>query len=237
MSANNNKTAEETKLSQIDRLVKPVIPVDPIGAIYRITTTKLADHAVDLINNTLGIEELDHIFISPEFDENGKIADFIAAAGFNTSRNTKEWSIRRLGKSSAGNNNSKDGRIDLLPFLGSRTSTGGFEMSGRFKEVFGAIAETNNNGDITVKAGERDPRMAIVDLDFFKLVGLCFGVQQKDNFDFSIEQCRAVRNESSNTEYVLEVKKYISHNNSSRGKSGMDYTAMDQQYRRKANRR
>ena len=58
-----------TQHDLIEGLTKPVIPIAPTGAIYKESTSSLANKIVDMFVNNFGIIECDHVFIYPLMDK------------------------------------------------------------------------------------------------------------------------------------------------------------------------
>ena len=209
-------------------LSKPTIPIAPFGALYRETTTSLANKIVDLLSNNFGIIETDHVFMYPVTDKNNRIVDFDMYIYFNTRNSAKTGrpaGITRITNNKATRGN--DGRVDLSGLVGGNFGNGGFRMEDNFKKVIGSLAVLNNDGNIVVQADREHNFIAVIRCDFFKAIGLCLGITSDDNYDFSVIDCQAFRNNAENLDYTIVFTKEISMNNRRRGKDGINYEYAD----------
>ena len=224
----NNVEGNKYPNSLVDNLNSTAIPITPVGAIFRETTQTLARFVVDWLNNTCKISEADHVLMYPIYDKSNKIVDFDMVCYFNTknSMNSKNRMISKVYSGKATRNNA--GRADLASLLGQNTSTGGFNMTNEFKTLVGSIAELNNDGNLIIRADRTYPFVAVIKLDFFKVISLLLGITDEDNYNFSVMNCDPVANNDS-MDYSLLIAKFIDINNNRRGNHGVNYTSSDRQ--------
>lgn len=219
----------ENKTTTINTLVQgclqTAIPIAPIGAIYRETTTSIANKVVDMLNNTFGIIEADHVFMYPVSDKTGRIVDFNMVIYFNCANNRGgNYTIRRMnGKA----NNYNGGRLDLTGLAGAQMGNGGFEMTPDFKKRIASIACLDDNNNIVVKPDPNHNMVAVIQCDFFKVIALCLGISPDDNYDFSILDCQPFRNNADSLDFTLIFTKEIRTENRRRGKDGINYEYSD----------
>lgn len=212
----------------VDKLTETAAPMAPVGALFRENTQTLANSVVDWLNNNCKIVEADHVIMYPKYDKQNNIFDFDMYCYFNTknSANSKTQMISKIYGGKVTRNNV--GRANLADLVGQNTITGGFNMTTQFKTIVGSIADLNNDGNLIINADRQYPFIAIIKLDFFKVIGLLLAITDDDNFNFSIYDCKPVTN-GDNMDYSLLIAKYIDINNSSRrGKNGkINYTNSD----------
>ena len=223
-----------TQQDLIAGLTKPVIPIAPTGAIYKESTSSLANKIVDMFVNNFGIIECDHVFMYPVQDKAGRIVDFNLTMYFDTTRGGANSTITRAsGPKAASIGN---GRADLRGLVGAKLSNGGFNITQTFKEKIGAVAELDNDNRIVIKADPDYNKIACVECNFFKIIGLCLGVSSDDNYDFSIIDCTPFRNSADNLDYNLVLTKEISAQDRRRGRNGINYEYADRRNMRAARR-
>lgn len=233
---NNETMRPMTQQEKIAKLQETSIPMDPIGAFFSISTTTLANKIVDMMANSFGIQECDHVFIKPEKSRDGRLNGFGVWMYFDTgrTRGNGNWSIRRQGVSGKGNK-ARDlggGRIDLSGAFGAKSFTGGFELSESFKKTIGSITILNDNNQIVVRADAQNKQIAVVELDFFKLISICLGIDTNSPYDYAIVDCLPKNNSKDCLDYELQILKEIRKGDQRRGKSGMNYEFRDRQLMR-----
>ena len=203
------------------------VPLTLKGTIWGDTTPKLATKVTNIISEDFGIPEIDQVFIYPERDKRGEFSDFNVIAYFICDQNGNGH-IRRIGTKS-GSNRTGRGNVDLRTVVPNRLSTGGFQMSDHFKSKIGAIAQLTDNGDIIVKA-DKDKRIAIVSLDFWKVMALVMDVDSDSPYDFTMTDCQPLNAKSDCMDFAIEVTKTIERRNGGKNRrSNIDYSARNRQ--------
>lgn len=223
-----------TQQERIEGLDKTNIPLTKSGTYFVETTTNLANKIVDMMVNTYGITECDHVFMHPVKSKDGRVVDFQLYMYFNTnrSRGSQTWSIRRFGGDNKGNRarDLGNGRVDLSGAFGTKTSNGGFELSESFKKTVGAVAVLNDNRQIVVRADKKDRSIGIVECNFFDILAMCLDIKTDDPFDFAIVECTpASGGRNSDLDYELQIIKHLTKNGQRRGKSGVNYEFRDRE--------
>lgn len=238
--SNDNRRQPMSEAEMIQGLLKPTIPMSPVFAGFRETTTNLSNFIVDMFVNTFKINECDHCVMFPIRDKANKIVDFELWIYFDTKRGAQSGhpTITRIGNKNKGAQVGNSGKIDLRGYVGAKMCNGGFQLSDEFKTVFGTISELDDDNRIIVQADPHFPQVATIKCDFFKVIELCLGISPKDNYDFSIIGCDPVNSRNGDSiDYMLTIVKEISTNGNRRGKTGIDYSISDMRKVRNANKR
>ena len=225
MNQNNKSQPVKTQADLIQGLYQVSIPINPTGAIYRESTSQLANFIVDMLANTFHLTEADHAFMYPVKDKTGRIVDFQLHISFDTRNGGQNPNISRVtGKN---NKQTSGNKPDLMAIAGARFTNGGFRLSDDFKKTMSSIAITQD-GNIVVNADPAYDFIGVVECDFFKVIGLCLGIKSSDNYDFSIVSCDPVKVAGEvSLDYMLTITKEITDNVSRRGKKGIDYSMSD----------
>lgn len=235
--SNDNTRRPMSEAELINGLTKPTIPINPMGAMFKETTTNLANFVVDMFANTFGITECDHCVMFPIRNKANQIVDFDLYIYFDTKRGGANPTITRISNKGKAQN-AGNGKLDLRGFVGAKMTNGGFKMSDEFKAVFGTVSELDDENRIIVQADPHFPQVATIKCDFFKVIEMCLGISPKDNYDFSIIGCDPVNNRNGDSiDYMLTIVKEINMNGNRRGKTGIDYSISDMKKVRNANKR
>lgn len=227
-----NEQKVKTEKDLILGLSRPVIPINPVAAEYRETTSTLCQFIVDMFANSFKIAETDHAFVYPVRNKQNQIVGFNLNLYFNTRGNNQNKNIWRVSGAKAQNNN---GRPDLMALAGARMSDGGFKMSDTFKQIMCPISAGGDN-KIEVKADINNRDVAVIECDFFAVLAMCLDIKSDDNYDFTILSCDPVRDGQDSLDYLLSFRKEISGNNR-KGKRGYDYADSDRYAMRTNGRR
>lgn len=223
---NNNRNPFDTK-DLVTGLNKTNVPMTLKGTIWADTTPKLAAKLASIISDDFGIPEIDQVFMYPEYNKQGTVIDFGVIAYFLCDQNGN-GNIRRIG-TKQGSRRTERGSIDLRSAVPNRLSTGGFQMSDHFKSKIGAIAQLTENDDIVVKS-DKDKRIAIVSLDFWKVMALIMDVDSDSPYDFTITDCKPLNAKNDCMDFAIEVIKTIEKSNGGKNRrSNIDYSARNRQ--------
>ena len=202
-------------------------PLTLEGTLWSDTTPKLASKVANIISEDFGIREIDQVFIYPERNKRGDVEDFGVVAYFMCDQNGDGGNIKRLGGSTKpGANRTNRGSTDLRCFVSPKLSTGGFQLSDHFKSKIGAIAQLTDDGNIVIKADNRDKRIAMVSLDFWKVMSLVMDIDSESPYDFTIIECNPLNTKSDCMDFAIKVIKSIEKNGSGKNRrSNIDYSA------------
>ena len=211
-------------------LEKVAIPLNKAAINYREKTSALQVKLEDLIANTFGISEIDHVFVMPKISRDGQLQTVLCRAYFNT-QNVTSGNIVRRGVGSA-----KGGTRTILDLagMGAATGSGDFELSDQFKAVFAPLSPYDD-GQLKVGSIPRNRDIACVDIDFFAIMTMALGIDSNAPYDFSILSAEPI---GRGDDYVLLISKYISTNNGKRGRhkgSRVDYNSLDKEWSKQNN--
>lgn len=215
--------------SLLDGLDKIAVPQNKVGNLYREKTSKLQGLFEDLIANTYGIQEIDHVFIAPKLNRDGSLANIYCRAYFNT-RDVTNGDIVRTG---IGAPNGK--RMTVVQMLGGAASgSGDFELSDKFKSVFAPLALSEDNNKLIVHAVPGSKDYACLDIDFFAMMSLALGISSNDPYDFSIITAKPLGGD----DFLLLYSKFIEVGSGKRGRHKgrqINYKELDKEFARQNN--
>ena len=208
------------------KLSETAISMNPVGAIFRESSSKLASKIVNLFVDTYGIKETDHVCMYPVKDKSGRIKDFEMVMYFNVRGNqagkANIWRVSKNGKAQSDDS----GRINFAPMLGAKLTNGGFQISDEFRKIFSVIAYLDENNRIMIDAIDGHPDIACVRLYFFDVIAICLGIGSNDPVNPTIVDCVPDRNNDSPNEYIITLGKIISGDGKSR-RRGVNYDNID----------
>lgn len=194
-----------TKEEVIHNLTDLAIEMSLSGIILSMDTPSLANNLVNLIDESYGITEIDHIYIYPKY-EKGIISDFGVVMYFAAGRNG-EGNISRNSARSNNRNNNND--IDLTQFVSNKMTTGGFSTTQNFKSKIAPLSELDRDGNLVIRADKDRPEIAMIDGDFFKLMSLALKIGNNDPYDFQIVSCDPLNNKKDCVDYRLQIIKEV----------------------------
>lgn len=227
MNENRNETVQITVPKAVAGLFDTAVtlPITFLG--FTDNTKALGNKIVDMIANTYNIPEIDYVYMGPIIDNAGKVVDFDMTLYFDTSRTrSQKANISRLGGNGRkGINRMANGGIDGRSLVCNRLRNGGYELSDTFISCLGGVAVLDDDGNIIVNADEDDPRIATVDVDFFKMMAIVLGIPANSIYDFAIISTTPMNNSKDCIDYNLIIGKEIGSGNGVRrsGKSGTNY--------------
>ena len=234
MNNDNRKEARDfTSEGLLEQLTDTAIPIPLKGVIFKDTTPNLSSKIVDLIATTYGIPEVDHCYICPETDNQGRVVSMGAVLYFNPDYNGGNIT-RPKGASKKGGIRLDDGSADLRGLVSNKVVTGGFHISEKFKKYIAPIAILNDDGDIVIRA-TRNGGMAMVDIDFFKMIAVVLKIDPDSNLDFEVTELEPIGKNNS-IDYSISITKYVTPQRK-KSKRGINYDDLDREYSNKRGRR
>lgn len=233
MSDNRREQRDFSAEGLLAQLDDTAIPIPKKGTIFKDTTPNLSSKIVDLIATTYGIPEVDHCYMCPEVDNQGRVVSMNAILYFNPDCNGGNIT-RPKGAAKRGGVRLDDGSSDLRGFVNNKVSTGGFHLSEKFKQYIAPIACLDDNGNIIIKSTKGG--MAVVDVDFFKLIAVVLKIDPESNFDFEVIELEPLSNKSSNIDYSISISKFVTPQRK-RSKRGFNYDELDRQFSNRRGRR
>ena len=232
-----NENKKEQRECSADGLLEQVndtaIPMPKKGVIFKETTPNLSAKIVDLIATTYGIPEVDHCYMCPELDNQGRPVSMNAILYFNPDYNGGNIT-RPKGVSKRGGVRLDDGSSDLRGLVTNRVSTGGFQLSDKFKKYIAPIADLDDNGNIRINSTKGG--LAVVDIDFFKLIAVILKIDPDSNFDFEISELEPLGNKNNSIDYSISINKFVTPQRK-RSKRGINYDDLDRQFSNRSGRR
>ena len=232
MSNNNYSNVSFKPEDLIAGLTQTAVPLSQVGLVFKEKISILQSKVEDLIANTFGIEEIDHVFIYPDIERNGTICQIVCRAYFNTKGVTK-GNIVRAGNGTATNN----GQPTILSLMGSNVNQGGFDVSDDFKKKFAALQAQTDDKSNKLKIygikGNRD--IAVLDLDFFAVMSVVLGIGSDSPYDYSVLSVSPIGS-GNNPDYTILISKFIDAGNRNKGRRknrNVDYTSLDREFSNK----
>lgn len=225
MSNNNqnfNRNQFDTK-ELVEGLNRTSVPMTLKATIWTDTTPKLASKVMSIISDDFSIPEIDQVFIYPIENKRHEVESFGIIAYFICDQSGK-GNISRIG-SKQGSNRTSKGSMDLRTQVPNKMATGGFQMSDHFKSMIGAIAVLDRNDDIVVEADNRDRRIAVVTLDFWKVMAIVMDVDSDSPYDFTITDCQPLNTKGDCTDFAIEVVKSFERRGGKNRKTTIDYSS------------
>lgn len=215
MANNNNNRFNQNQYTPeelIEGLTKTAVPLNQSGIIIRERVSALQTKIEDLIANTWGIAEIDHVYLSVVTDRNGVLRDILTRAYFNT-YDVTNGDIVRTGR---GKTNNK-GVFNAVEYMGgAAVATGDFQLSDKFKKSFAAVALTDDD-KLDVRSLENNPGIGILDLDTRAIMSVVLLIDEASPYNFEIPSAQNVGS-NNDPEYILKIEKYIDLSSRKRGR-------------------
>lgn len=212
MAQNNNNRFNQNQYNPeelIAGLDRTAIPLNKVGNLFREKTSVLQTKIEDMIANTWGINEIDHIYILPLFNRNGDLEDVLCRAYFDT-KDVVEGDIVRTGRGRVPNS----GKFNVVQYMGgAATSTGDFQLSDHFKKVFAAVALSDDD-KLHVNSIKDNPNVAVLDIDVNAILAVALTIDESMPYNFRILDGVKIGND----DYSVMLAKYIETNSGKRGR-------------------
>lgn len=208
----------------IKGLQETAVPLNQSGIEFTERTSSLQSKAEDMIANTWGIQEIDHLYILPIFDKNGDLVDMLARVYFNT-KDVQDGDIVRVGYGKPSNN----GKPNVLDYVGGgTTSSGDFRTSDKFKRTFAALALSDDDR-LHVKSIKENPYVAVLDLDINALMQTILQIDANAPYNFKFLGAARLGGE----DYNVLISKHIDLGSGKRGRhrgNRMNYAELDRAF-------
>lgn len=215
--------------SAIESLMETNIPLNIKGSLWTITTPKLQKEITDMIADTMSIPEIDQVFLWPVRGKSGQVEDFNMIAYFVCDQNGN-GNITRLTQSRPGVSRNSKGNVSLMGAVYNKAQDGNYRISDHFKKKIGAIAILDDDDNIIVKADpDGDKRVAVVELDFWKVLSMVLAIDPDSNLDFEITDCQPCNNSNNCMDFILEIKKTITAAKK-RSKKNINYESRNRRF-------
>lgn len=220
---NQNQYNPEELIAGLERTA---VPLNKAGLLFREKTSSLQAKVEDMIANTWGIQEIDHVFILPIFDKNGNLEDVLCRAYFDT-KDVSNGDIVRTGRGRVTNNG---GKFSVVQYMGgAATAAGDFQLSDNFKKIFAAVALSDDDR-LHVNAIKDNPNVAVLDIDTNALLSVVLGIDDNNSpYNFSILDAARINND----DYMLLFTKHIETGAGKRGRHKgrrINYNDLDRQF-------
>lgn len=204
---NQNQYNPEELVKELDHTA---IPFNRAGNLYREKTSSLQAKLEDMIANSFGIQEIDHIFILPIFDKNNNLEDVLCRAYFDT-KDVSNGDIVRTGRGRVSNG----GRFNVVQYMGgAAVATGDFQLSDKFKKVFAAVALSDDD-KLHVNSIKDNPNVAVLDIDTNAILSVALAIDDSNSpYNFSILDATRINND----DYMLLFTKHIETGAGKRGR-------------------
>ena len=208
----------------IKGLGETAVPLNLKGYMYEERTSQLQAKAEDMIANTWGIQEIDHLHLLPLFDKNGNLVDMLARAYFNT-KDVQDGDIVRVGYGKPTN----AGKPNVLDYVGGgATSSGDFRTSDKFKKTFAALALSDDDR-LHVKSIKENPYVAVLDLDIAATMQTILQIDNSAPYDYRFIGGTRINSD----DYKVLFVKYIDLGQGKRGRhrgNRMNYAELDRAF-------
>lgn len=220
-------------------MMEPLIPMEYAGPIWKAQCSQFGQDFVNLVNETYGIKEAVYCHIFPEVNRReGVVTNITAAIAFDTSRtrNMKDSDNRPVADiwiNGVGSANNDGRRRTVMDYKPSKTPSGKFGVSDKWKKFFGTMAANfDDSGKIVINEASkeqisRDRRFrnfAFVQLDFFTMMGFVLRIGDDDPYDFAVDFDQTNRKYSDGQEdCLMTVTKYVGR----RKKNKVRYNSFD----------
>lgn len=203
---NHNQYNPEELIAGLD---KTAVPLNKVGNLYREKTSSLQAKIEDMIANTWGITEIDHIYILPIFDRNGNLEDVLCRAYFDT-KDVSNGDIVRTGRGRVSNS----GKLNVVQYMGgAATSTGDFQLSDHFKKAFAVVALSDDD-KLHVNSIKDNPNVAVLDIDINAILSIALAIDESTPYNFSVLDAVRINND----DYSIMLTKHIETNSGKRGR-------------------
>lgn len=204
---NQNQYNPEELIAGLDRTA---VPLNKVGNLFREKTSSLQAKIEDMIANSWGITEIDHIYILPIFDRNGNLEDVLCRAYFDT-KDVSNGDIVRTGR---GRVAGSSGRLNVVQYMGgAATSSGDFQLSDRFKKTFATVALSDDDR-LHVNSIKDNPNVAVLDIDVNAILSVALSIDESTPYNFSILDAVRINND----DYNIMFTKYIETSSGKRGR-------------------
>lgn len=191
---------------------------------WTFTTPVIQNDVVELISG-YGVAEIDSVYMWPQRDKSGNIVNFGMVAYFIVD-NSNKGNITRVG----ANNNGKSSSNSLRSRVTNKGRSGDFIANQQFISALSPIAMFDDDGNIVINSdpGEdngdddnnrrKENNLAMVYLDFWKVMALLLGVRNDSPCDFEITECNPLNNSKNCIDFVGKVRKIANYDNTRRSK-------------------
>lgn len=201
------------------------------GTIFTVSSNELVAKMEEILINSLCIDQVDGVLMDI-ITQNGNVTEIHCYAVMNLNDAKPGTSMIALNRAAGGSYKGGDGRTrigNVMPISGRNNLCGGKYIFGPdFTSKLGSIAVLDNDDNIVVTeapGGGRNNKVALVELDFFKMMCVGLDVSDDDPFDWSLISADPLGGDN----YSLMFTKFIVNKKIGKRKGGganIDYTAI-----------
>lgn len=225
---NGEETRDYSYKSLIEGCTTTLVSLNQTGVVYLETTTQLADKLADVIENTLGISEIDRVFIDIDADTNTK-----QVRGANVLLCFDPTNGEHIAK--YGGRNGKGKSRTLLDKIPYASSNGTYELSDHFKRTIGALLPDSayDSDEFPVYEHPENNRVACVEVDIDAVMGLLLNITPSSPYACNLMYANQTDVRDGLAEYALIFSKFIDisgRKRKSKRNNNINYTSIGKSF-------